>query len=151
MAGSAAFEAVQLLLKSRHPTVTPSAVISDPTLLTGLIHCAKCGGLKAIRDQAKADAERAQAMLQNSGSQAVTPQMLSKFARSARQRIRLEGGGYPATICVRSPSASRLPMVRSAIMGSKSRLLQTLVANGGTNAVPTQGLRWRRGWDSNPR
>jgi hypothetical protein len=33
-------------------------------------------------------------MLQHSGSQAVTPQMLSKFARTARQRIRLEGGGY---------------------------------------------------------
>jgi hypothetical protein len=28
-------------------------------------------------------------------------------------------------------------------MGSKSRLLQTLVANGGANAVPTQGLKWR--------
>jgi hypothetical protein len=30
-------------------------------------------------------------------------------------------------------------------MGSKSRLLQTLIANGGANAVPTQGLKWRRG------
>jgi hypothetical protein len=29
------------------------------------------------------------------------------------------------------------------IMGSKSLLLQTLVANGGANAVPTQGLNWR--------
>ena len=28
-------------------------------------------------------------------------------------------------------------------MGSKSRLLQTLVAAGGVNAVPTQGLKWR--------
>ena len=37
------------------------------------------------------------------------------------------------------------------IMGSKSRLLQTLVANGGANSVPTQGLKWRRGGDSNPR
>ena len=37
------------------------------------------------------------------------------------------------------------------IMGSKSRLLQTLVAGGGVNAVPTQGLKWRTGWDSNPR
>jgi hypothetical protein len=31
-------------------------------------------------------------------------------------------------------------------MESKSRLFQTLVANGGANAVPTQGLKWRRGW-----
>jgi site-specific DNA recombinase len=36
-------------------------------------------------------------------------------------------------------------------MESKSRLLQTLVANGGVNVVPTQGLKWRKGWDSNPR
>jgi len=33
-------------------------------------------------------------MLKRSGSQAVTPQMLRKFAKAARQRIRLEGGGY---------------------------------------------------------
>ncbi len=31
------FDAVQKLLKARHPTVTPSAVISGPTMLTGLI------------------------------------------------------------------------------------------------------------------
>ena len=31
------------------------------------------------------------------------------------------------------------------IMGSKSRLLQTLVAGSGVNSVPTQGLKWRTG------
>jgi site-specific DNA recombinase len=225
------FDAVQALLKARHPTVTPSAVISGPTLLTGLIHCAKCGGamtirtgkggryryyacsmkarqgpsacegmavpmdkrddlvaghleerllqperletilatvldrrqerserqrehiaelnrraaesegrlkrlhdaieagvadlddpalkdridsLKAIRDQAKADAERAQAMLQNSGTKAVTPQMLSKFARSARQPSGLEVAATAATIFARSHSGSRSPTARSA-------------------------------------
>jgi len=40
---------VQKLLKARHPRVTPSAVISGPTMLTGLIHCARCGGAMAIR------------------------------------------------------------------------------------------------------
>ena len=206
------FDAVKKLLKACNPKVTPSRVISGPTMLTGLIHCAKCGGtmtirtgkggryryyacsmkarqgptacegmavpmeklddlvarhleeqllqlerletvlaaaldrreehgerrrehiaelneraaeselrlkrlydaieagvadlddpalkdridgLKAIRDQARIDAERAQAMLQNSGSKAVTPQMLNKFASTARQCIRLEGGGSP--------------------------------------------------------
>ncbi|MDT0496482.1 zinc ribbon domain-containing protein [Algiphilus sp. W345] len=29
--------------------MTPSAVISGPTMLTGLIHCAKCGGAMTIR------------------------------------------------------------------------------------------------------
>lgn len=64
------------------------ADINDPALKD------RIDGLKAIRDQAKADAERAQAMLQNSGSKSVTPQMLRKFASTARQRIRLDGGGY---------------------------------------------------------
>lgn len=50
--------------------------------------------LKAVRDQAKADAERVLAILQKAGSKAVTPEMLTKFARAARQRISLEGGGY---------------------------------------------------------
>jgi hypothetical protein len=56
------------------------ADLKDPALKD------RIDGLKAIRDQAKADAERAQAMLQNSGSQAVTPQMLSKFARTVSIR-----------------------------------------------------------------
>jgi site-specific DNA recombinase len=262
------FDAVQALLKARHPAVTPSAVISGPTLLTGLIHCAKCGGamtirtgkggryryyacsmkarqgptacegmavpmdklddlvashledrllqperletilaavldrrqerserqrehiaelnkraaesearlkrlydaieagvadlddpalkdridgLKAIRDQAKADAERAQAMLQNSGSKAVTPQMLSKFARAARQRIRLEGGGYRRDHLRALAQRVEVADGEVRIMGSKSRLLQALVANGSVNSVPIQGLKWRREWDSNPR
>ncbi len=262
------FDAVQALLKARHPAVTPSAVISGPTLLTGLIHCAKCGGamtirtgkggryryyacsmkarqgptacegmavpmdklddlvashledrllqperletilaavldrrqerserqrehiaelnkraaesearlkrlydaieagvadlddpalkdridgLKAIRDQAKADAERAQAMLQNSGSKAVTPQMLSKFARAARQRIRLEGGGYRRDHLRALAQRVEVADGEVRIMGSKSRLLQALVANGSVNSVPIQGLKWRRRRDSNPR
>jgi len=262
------FDAVQALLKARNPKVIPARVVSGPTMLTGLIHCAKCGGamtirtgkggryryyacstkarqgptacegmavsmeklddlvashledrllqperletilaavldrreeraerrrehiaelnkraaeselrlkrlydaieagvaelddpalkdriegLKAVRDQAQADAERAQTMLQNSGQQAVTPQMLSKFARTARQRIRLEGGGYRRDHLRALAQRVELDTGEVRIMGSKSRLLQTLVANGGVNAVPTQGLKWRREWDSNPR
>jgi site-specific DNA recombinase len=262
------FDAVQLLLKSRHPTVTPSAVISGPTLLTGLIHCARCGGamtirtgkggryryyacsmkarqgptacegmavpmdklddlvashledrllqperletilatvldrrqerserqrehiaelnkraaesesrlkrlydaieagvadlddpalkdridgLKAIRDQAKADAERAQAMLENSGSNAVTPQMVRTLAETARRHIRLEGGGYRRdhlrALAQRVEVADR----EVRIMGSKTRLLQALNGKSSVNSVPTQGLKWRRGRDSNPR
>ena len=262
------FDAVQKLLKARHPRVTPSAVISGPTMLTGLIHCARCGGamtirtgkggrysyyacsmkarqgptacegmavpmdkldglvadhleqqllqperletilaaaldrreehaerrrehiaelnkrvtesearlkrlydaieagvadlddpalkdridgLKAIRDQAKADADRAQAMLQNSGQKAVTPQMLRKFAKTARQRIRLEGGGYRRDHLRALAQRVEVAEGEVRIMGSKSRLLQTLLANGGVNSVPTQGLKWRRRRDSNPR
>jgi site-specific DNA recombinase len=54
----------------------------------------RIASLKAIRDQAKTDAERAQAMMENSGQQTITPQMIRKFARTARSRIRIDGGGY---------------------------------------------------------
>ena len=262
------FDAVQKLLKARNPKVMPARVISGPTMLTGLIHCAKCGGamtirtgkggryryytcsikarqgptacegmavpmeklddlvadhlegqllqperletvlaaaldrreehaerrrehiaelskraaeselrlkrlydaieagvadlddpalkdridgLKAIRDQAKADADRAQAMLQNSGQKAVTPQMLRKFATTARERIRLEGGGYRRDHLRALAQRVEVAEGEVRIMGSKSRLLQTLVAGSGVNSVPTQGLKWRRGRDLNPR
>lgn len=262
------FEAVQKLLKARNPKVMPARVISGPTMLTGLIHCAKCGGamtirtgkggryryyacsmkarqgptacegmavpmeklddlvvnhlekqllqperletvlaaaldrreehaerrrehiaelnkrsaeselrlkrlydaieagvadlddpalkdridgLKAIRDQAKADAERAQAMLQNTGQKAVTPQMLRKFATTARERIRLESGGYRRDHLRALAQRVEVAEGEVRIMGSKSRLLQTLVAGSCVNSVPTQGLKWRKRWDSNPR
>ncbi len=262
------FDAVQKLLKARNPKVMPARVISGPTMLTGLIHCAKCGGamtirtgkggryryyscsmkarqgptacegmavpmeklddlvadhlekqllqperletvlaaaldrreehaerrrehiaelnkrateselrlkrlydaieagiadlddpalkdridgLKAIRDQAKADTDRAQTMLQNSGQKAVTPQMLRKFAATARERIRLEGGGYRRDHLRALAQRVEVAEGEVRIMGSKSRLLQTLVAGSGVNSVPTQGLKWRTGRDSNPR
>tara|TARA_R110000824_G_scaffold118960_2_gene271644 strand:+ start:279636 stop:281303 length:1668 start_codon:yes stop_codon:yes gene_type:complete len=255
------FDAVQARLKARNPKVMPARVISGPTMLTGLIHCAKCGGamtirtgkggryryyacsmkarqgatactgmavpmqklddlvadhlekqllqperletilaavldrrqeqserrrnhiaelnkrsaeselrlkrlydaieagvadlddpalkdridgLKAIRDQARADAERAQAMLQNSGSKAVTPQMLKKFASTARERIRLEGGGYRRDHLRALAQRVEVAEGEVRIMGSKSRLLQALTGKNGVNSVPTQGLKWRR-------
>ena len=115
------------------------ADLNDPALKD------RIDGLKAIRDQAKADAERAQAILQNSGSQALTPQMLSKFAHAARQRIRLEGGGYRRDHLRALAQRVEVSDGKVRIMGSKSRLLKTLAAKPGANVVPTQGLKWRRG------
>ena len=262
------FDAVQALLKARNPKTTPARVISGPTLLTGLIHCGRCGGamtirtgkggryryyacsmkarqgptacegmavpmeklddlvashmedrllqperleiilsavldrrqeqserrrehiaelnkraaesdlrlkrlydaieagvadigdpalkdridgLKAMRDQAKADAERAQALLENSGGKAVTPHMLHKFAETARQRIRLEGGGYRRDHLRALAQRVEVYEGEVRIVGSKSRLLQALTAKNGVNSVPIQGLKWRRRRDSNPR
>jgi hypothetical protein len=113
------------------------ADLNDPALKD------RIDGLNAIRDQAKADAERAQAMLQNSGSQAVTPQMLSRFANAARQRIRLEGGGYRRDHLRALAQRVEVADGEVRIMGSKSRLLQVLVANGSVNSVLIQGLKWR--------
>jgi hypothetical protein len=61
--------------------------------------------------------------------------MLSKFAHTARQRIRLEGGGYRRDHLREFAQRVEVAEGEVRIMGSKSRLLQTLVANGGANGV----------------
>ena len=77
--------------------------------------------------------------------------MLRKFATTARQRIRLDGGGYRRDHLRALAQRVEVADGEVRIMGSKSRLLQTLVAGSGVISVPTQGLKWRRGRDSNPR
>lgn len=99
----------ELRLKRLYHAIEAGVADVDDPALRGRID-----GLKVIRDQAKADADRAQAMLQNSGQKALTPEMLRAFGKTARRRIRLEGEDTAATIGGRSPSASRSPKARSA-------------------------------------
>ena len=84
------------------------ADLDDPALKD------RIDGLKATRDQARADAERASALLQSSAQQAITPTMLRKFASTARQRIQLDGAATVAIISARSPSGLRLIRAKSA-------------------------------------
>ncbi len=75
-------------LKRLHDAIEPGvADLDDLALKERLV------SLKAIRDQAQVDATRAIAMLWTSGSQAITLQMVQRFAGTARERIRIEGGG----------------------------------------------------------
>jgi site-specific DNA recombinase len=128
---------------------TGVADLDDPALKE------RVASLKAIRDQAQADAARAAAMLETSGQQAITPHMVQRFARTARERIRIEGGGYRRghlrVLAQRVEVADR----EVRIIGSKSNLLQTLTAAAGvkpaTPGVRSSVLKWRMGWDSNPR
>jgi hypothetical protein len=85
-------------------------------------------------------------MLDNSGSKAVTPDMVRTFAKTARQRIRPEGGGYRRDHLRALAQRVEVAEGEVRIMGSKSRLLQALIGKNGVNSVPTQGLKWRMGW-----
>jgi len=67
--------------------VSGDADLGDPALKE------RVANLKAIRDQAQADANRTAAMLESSG-RAITPQMVRRCARMARERIKIDGGGY---------------------------------------------------------
>ncbi len=110
-------------------------------------------GLKAIREQAKADAERVQAALDNAGNQAVSPDMLTAFARTARERLRLGNGGYRRDHLRALAQRVEVADKEVRIMGSKSELLRTLVAasSGQTAAfgVHSSVLKWRTRKDSN--
>ncbi len=125
------------------------ADLNDPALKE------RVASLKAIRDQARVDAERAAALLESSGQQAITQAMVRKFARTARERMRIDGGGYRRDHL--RALAQRVEVADSEvrIMGSKGDLLRTLAAASGvkstTPGVRSSVLKWRREWDSNPR
>ena len=72
--------------------------LSDPMLKDRIAE------LKAIRDQARADAERAEDAIDRLGP-STTPQALKTFARQARRRMRTDSGGYRRDHLAHSPNA----------------------------------------------
>jgi site-specific DNA recombinase len=92
-------------------------------------------------------AARAAAMLASSGQQAITPQMVQRFARTARERTRIDGGyrrDHLRALAQRVEVADR----EVRIIGSKSNLLHALTATEGvkpaTPGVRSSALSWRR-------
>jgi hypothetical protein len=80
-------------------------------------------------------AERAAAMLESSAQQVVTSQMVQRLAKTARERIRIDGGGYRRdhlrVLGQRVEVADR----EVRIIGSKTNLLQMLTAVAGTKSA----------------
>jgi site-specific DNA recombinase len=121
------------------------ADLDDPALRE------RIAGLKSIRDQAQTDAERTVAALESAGQQTVTPAMVRRFAATARERLRITGGGYRSDHL--RALAQRVEVADSevSIMGSKGDLLRTLAAASGVKSA-TLGVRcsvpkWRAGED----
>jgi site-specific DNA recombinase len=106
--------------------------------------------LKAIRDQARADAERAEDAIERLGP---TPQTLKTFARHARKRMRTESGGYRRDHLRALAQRVEVDRKEVRIMGSKSVLLRTLVAASIAKTagfgVPSFVPKWRARRDSN--
>ncbi|MFU0504176.1 recombinase family protein [Pseudaminobacter sp. NGMCC 1.201702] len=113
----------------------------------------RMASLKAIRDQAAADAERTQLALNSSVNQGVTPDMLKAFACKARERIRLDDGGYRRDHLRALAQRVEVTDDEVRIMGSKSELLRTLVAASSVETaafgVHSSVLKWRARKDSN--
>jgi site-specific DNA recombinase len=104
--------------------------------------------LKAIRDQAHTDAERAEGALERVGP-SITPQSLKTFARQARKRLRTESGGYRRDYLRALAQRAEVDAQELRIMGSKSVLLRTLVAAASAKTagfgVPSSVPKWRAG------
>ncbi|MBV8792470.1 MAG: hypothetical protein JO237_10500, partial [Pseudolabrys sp.] len=98
------------------------ADLSDPMLKD------RVAELKATRDQARLDAERAEDAIDRAG-QTITPQALKTFARTARKRMRTENGGYRRDHLRALAQRVEVDQKELRIMGSKSVLLRTLVAD----------------------
>jgi len=102
--------------------------------------------LNATRDQAHADADRAEATMEKADS-AVTPETLRAFALAARKRLRNEDGTYRRDHL--RALAQRVEVEGDAvrIMGSKTELLRTLIACAGVGSAEfrVRGLipKWR--------
>jgi site-specific DNA recombinase len=88
-------------------------------------------------------------MLESSGQQTITPAMVGKFARTARERIRIDGGGYRRDHLRALAQRVEVAEGEVRIMGSKGNLLRTLAAASGVKSaasgVPSSVLSWRRG------
>jgi site-specific DNA recombinase len=118
------------------------ADLDDPALKE------RIAGLKVLRDQARVDADRAQALLDSPGHNAISPAMIRGFAQNARERIRGNLGGYRRDHL--RALAQRVEVADDAIriMGSKTELLRTLIAGqvrlSAAIGVPRSGLKWRR-------
>lgn len=122
------------------------AEVDDPDLKD------RIATLKATRDQAKADAERVAALLSAEGRKAVAPDMLANFASAARERMRNENGGYRRDHLRALAQRVEVAADEVRILGSKSNLLQALVAGAAETkpgAVPSFVPKWCTRQDSN--
>jgi site-specific DNA recombinase len=124
------------------------ADLSDPMLKD------RIGELKAMRDQARLDAERAEDAIDRAGP-TITPQTLKTFARTARKRMQTDGGGYRRDHLRALAQRVEVDQKELRIMGSKSVLLRTLVAASSAKTagfgVPSSVPKWRARNDSNVR
>lgn len=113
----------------------------------------RIANLKAIRDQAAADAERIRATLDSSGHRAVTPDMIDALSETARSSLRIEGGGYRRDHLRAFAQRVEVADDEVRIMGRKLDLLQSLVAassgESAAFAVRSSVLKWRTRQDSN--
>lgn len=114
------------------------ADLSDPDLAS------RISSLKAARDQANADSERATALLESSGRKALSRELLEEFSARARTRLRSDGKfrrDYLRSFAQRVEIHDRT--IR--IGGTRDGLLNAIMAIGNVQQkglLPSTVLKW---------
>jgi site-specific DNA recombinase len=128
------------------------AIENGVTDLSDLMLKDRIAELKTIRDQARADTERAEGAIERLGP-TITTQSIKTFARTARKRT--ESGGYCRDYLRALAQRVEVDAQELRIMGSKSELLRTLIAASNAKTagfgVPSSVPKWRTRHDSNVR
>jgi hypothetical protein len=106
--------------------------------------------LKALRDQAHADADRAAALMEKADA-VVTPETLRAFALAARAKLRNEDGTYRRDHL--RALAQRIEVANGTdvrITGSKTELLRTLIAVAGVGSAEFGVRGFKPKWRPSP-
>ena len=124
------------------------ADLGDPMLK------ARIAELTALRDQAQAEADRAEGAGDKLSMDLITPEAVKRFAAEARKRMRLDGGGYRRDHLRALAQRVEVDDTEVRIIGSKTDLLRTLSATSSAKSAPF-GVRtfvrnWRPLGESNP-
>ena len=124
------------------------ADLNDPALKD------RVAELAAIRDQARADADRVASLVDGAGA-TITPDTLRRFAQAARRKLRNIDGTFRRDHL--RALAQRIDVIDGGeiqITGSKDKLLQALTATSSAetaaNGVRSFIPKWRPLGDSNP-
>jgi site-specific DNA recombinase len=111
--------------------------------------------LATARDEARADADRAEAAIEKLGPM-LTPERLQTFAQATKERLRAEDGSYRREhVRAVAQRVEVLSTTEIQIMGNRTDLLRTLAASAGDHSgileVRSFKPKWRARNDSNVR
>ena len=111
--------------------------------------------LKAIRDSARGDVERAEAKDGNRPIE-ITPDMVRRFAAEAKRKLRTSEGGFSRHHVQKLAQRVEVSGSEVRIVGSKPRLFDALLSAGGVVLTRRREVRsfepkWLPGTDSNHR
>jgi hypothetical protein len=111
------------------------AIENGVTDLSDLMLKDRITELKATRDQARADTDRAEGAIERLGP-TITTRSIKTFARTPHKLMRIEGGGYRRDYLRALAQRVEVDAKELRIMGSKSELLRT----------PRRRFKRKNGW-----